>query len=155
LIEDCSQDGVVASGWVDDVNLITEGTTEKENIRKLQIASQRADLWARRHASVFDHKKYKLIHFVNPNANIQPRHTALPLDGVTIPATIETERYLGVWLDPGLTFTNHQEEAIAKAGTSLQAIKGLAGSTWGASLTVMRCLYQAIIIPQILYGVAA
>lgn len=33
LIEDCSRDGVVASGWVDDVSLITEGKTEEDNIR--------------------------------------------------------------------------------------------------------------------------
>jgi hypothetical protein len=155
LIEGCSQDGVLASGWVDDVSLITEGTTEEENIRRLQKASQRADLWARRHASVFDHQKYKLIHFINPNTDTQPGYTALPLEGVTIPATTTAERYLGIWLDPKLTFTKHREKAIAKAGTSLQAIRGLAGSTWGASLIVMRRLYQAIIIPQMLHGIAA
>jgi len=155
LIEGCSREGVVASGWVDDVNLITEGKTEEENIRRLQAASQRADLWARRHASVFDHKKYKLIHFVNPKSDIQPRFISLPLEGVTIQATTTAERYLGIWLDPELTFKNHREKAIAKADTSLQAIRGLVGSTWGASLDMMRRLYQAIIIPQMLYGVAA
>jgi hypothetical protein len=155
LIEDCTWDGVTASGWVDDVNLIIAGTTEEENTRKLQAASQRADLWAKRHASVFDHKKYKLIHFVNPKADTQPRYTALPLEGVTIPVTTTAERYLGIWLDPALSFTEHRKKATIKAGTSLQAIRGLAGSTWGVSLTAMRRLYQAIIVPQMLYGVTA
>lgn len=155
LIEDCSRDGVVASGWVDDVSLITEGKTEEDNIRRLKAANEWADLWARRHASVFDHKKYKLIHFINPNTDVQPRHTALPLENVTVHATKDAERYLGIWLDPELTFEKHREKAVAKAGTSLQAIRGLAGSTWGASLTVMWRLYQAIIIPQMLHGIAA
>jgi hypothetical protein len=44
---------------------------------------------------------------------------------------------------------------VAKAGTSLQALRGLAGSTWGVALSSMRCLYQAIIVPQMLYGVAS
>ncbi|KUL82030.1 hypothetical protein ZTR_11395 [Talaromyces verruculosus] len=54
-----------------------------------------------------------------------------------------------------LTFTEHRSQAIAKAGTGLEALRGLAGSTWGVALGSMRRVYQAVIIPQMLYGAAA
>jgi len=79
------------------------------------------------------------------------------VDGLnTIIRPTETaERYLGFWLDPKLTFEYHYEKAVIKGNISLQALRGLAGSTWGAALPAMRRIYQAVIIPQILYGVAA
>jgi hypothetical protein len=52
-------------------------------------------------------------------------------------------------------FDIHWKKAIAKAGTSLEALWGLAGSTWGVALGSMRRIYQAIVIPQMLYGAAA
>jgi Reverse transcriptase (RNA-dependent DNA polymerase) len=156
LLEDTQEDGVVSSGWVDDVSLMAAGTTELEMTTKLEWASGIADDWAKRHASIFDTKKYKLIHFVNPRSTTKPAFRPIRLqDGTQIEATKHAERYLGIWLDPDLTFQIHREKAVAKAGTSLQALQGLAGSTWGIALSSMRHLYQAIIVPQILYGVAS
>ncbi|KAG0158417.1 hypothetical protein PDIDSM_5931 [Penicillium digitatum] len=109
--------------------------------------------WAARHASVFDPKKYALIHFVNPESGGE-EHTPLVLQGTTVQATTTAERYLGVWLDPGLTFQHHRQQMLAKAGVSLQALRGLTGSTWG-SLSAMRAIYQAVMIPQMLFGAAA
>jgi hypothetical protein len=37
----------------------------------------------------------------------------------------------------------------------LQALRSLAGSTWGASLSAMRRICQAVAIPQVLFGVTA
>ncbi|KAJ5159354.1 zinc knuckle domain protein [Penicillium coprophilum] len=151
LVEGC--EGVKTSAWVDDVAFIVTGGDEQENISKLQRACQHADAWAARHASIFDPKKYALIHFVNP-AEGGGKHTPLVLPGTTIQATTTAERYLGVWLDPGLTFRHHREQMLAKAGVSLQALRGLTGSTWGASLSAMRAIYQAVMIPQMLFGAA-
>ncbi|KAG0158576.1 hypothetical protein PDIDSM_6091 [Penicillium digitatum] len=152
LVEGC--EGVKTSGWVDDVAFIVIGKDEHETISKLQKACQYADAWAARHASVFDPKKYALIHFVNPESGGE-EHTPLVLQGTTVQATTTAERYLGVWLDPGLTFQHHRQQMLAKAGVSLQALRGLTGSTWGASLSAMRAIYQAVMIPQMLFGAAA
>ena len=72
-----------------------------------------------------------------------------------MPATQTAERYLGYWLDPELEFDHHREKAIEKADVSLQALRSLAGSTWGASISAMRRIYQAVVIPQMLFGVSA
>lgn len=157
LIEDCADPAnhVTTSGWVDDVSMAAAGHTEQETIQKLQHASGIADQWALRHASVFDRKKYQLIHFVNPRSGIQAQKQHIQLqDDVQINAC-DAVKYLGVWLDSMLTFTEHRNQAVAKAGTSLEALRGLAGSTWGIALGQMRRIYQAVVIPQMLYGAAA
>jgi ribonuclease HI len=156
LIENsASVNGVTSNGWVDDVAFMAKGDSERETVSKLRKACGKADTWAKRHASVFDTKKYALIHFVNPR-EAEPRHTPLRLsDGTTIQPTTSAERYLGFWLDPELRFDHHRDHVVAKADRSLQALRGLAGSVWGASLSSMRRIYQAVIIPQMLFGISA
>lgn len=153
LIENCGT-GVTSNGWVDDVCFMAKGDSERETTRKLKEACRRADQWAEKHASVFDPKKYALVHFVHTK-EIDPQYTPLRLPEHTVPATKTAERYLGYWLDPDLDFDIHREKAVAKASISLRALRSLAGSTWGASLPAMRKIYQAVIIPQMLFGVSA
>lgn len=121
LLEKCANEAerIMTGGWVDDVSIMTVGASEEANIEKLQRASLQADDWARRHASVFDIKKYKLIHFVNPRSSIQPKYTPLELSGTRIEATRSAKKYLSFWLDPELNFQHHQDKAVAKAGVSL------------------------------------
>ena len=133
LIENCGN-RVTSNALVDDVCFMAKGDSERETTNKLRSACQKADVWARTHASVFDPKKYALVHFVNTR-EIDPQYTPLSLQGHTVTATRTAERYLGYWLDPALDFHHHREEAVTKAGVSLQALRSLAGSTWGASLS--------------------
>ena len=153
LIEICGS-GVTCNGWVDDACFMAQGDSERETIKKLKSACRKADQWARTHASVFDPKKYALVHFVNTQ-EADPQYTPLSLQGHTVAATRTAERYLGYWLDPELEFHHHREKAVGKADVSLQALRSLAGSTWGASLSAMRRIYQAVVIPQMLFGVSA
>jgi hypothetical protein len=102
---------------------MVKGDSEHENIKKLRSACQRADQWARTHASIFDPKKYALVHFVNTQEVDPP----LSLQGHTVAATRTAERDLGYWLDPELEFHHHRERVIAKADVSLQALRSLAG----------------------------
>lgn len=54
-------------------------------------------------------------------------------------------KYLGIWLDKPLSFQKHRDYAIAKTNGSLEALRGITGSTWGVSLLSMRKVYQASI----------
>jgi hypothetical protein len=89
---------------------MVEGHTKQETIQKLQDLHEIADDWAKRHASIFMPDKYKLIHFINLNAPGDPRDAEelmLTLSGVEIKPS-QAAKYLGVWFDPGLTFSEHQ-----------------------------------------------
>lgn len=68
---------------------------------------------------------------------------------------VEHAKYLGIWLDKTLSFRVHRSKAVAKANGSLAALRSISGSTWGTSLLSMRKIYLAVVIPQMLYGVAA
>ncbi|EED13497.1 reverse transcriptase, putative [Talaromyces stipitatus ATCC 10500] len=85
LIEDCADeaDHVSTSGWVDDVGMMAAGHSENETITKLQCASATADQWALRHASIFDKKKYQLIHFMNPRSGLAPNSQPITLQDGT------------------------------------------------------------------------
>jgi hypothetical protein len=94
------------------------------------------------------------VDFVNTQ-EADPQYTPPSLEGHIVTATRTAERYLGYWLDPELEFDYHRDKALEKADISLQALWSLAGSTWGASLPAMRRIYQAVVVPQILFGVSA
>jgi ribonuclease HI len=79
----------------------------------------------------------------------------IPGDIPTVLAPKETAKYLGVWLDKHLNFTTHRKKMLAKGASSLEALRGISGSTWGSSLIAMRKVYQAVIIPQMLWGLSA
>jgi hypothetical protein len=129
MIEDCADEvnHVSTRGWVNNVGMMAEGHNENETIGKLQRASATAHRWALRHASVFDKQKYQLIHFVN---NIKPNSQSITLQDGTRREASSAVKYLGVWLDSELTFDTHRKEAVAKAGTSLEGLRGLSRSTW-------------------------
>ncbi|KAJ5159350.1 uncharacterized protein N7500_009001 [Penicillium coprophilum] len=169
-----------AYGWVDDVCILAISNSYEENIRVLEKALQRAAIWAKKHAAKFAPDKFELIHFANPRSTATTTTTAntattttdiwevpddpLGHDGmpVVIPGDIpavlapkEVARYLGVWLDKHLNFTTHRKKMLAKGAGSLEALRGISGSTWGSSLIAMRKVYQAVIIPQMLWGLSA
>ncbi|PQE05356.1 zinc knuckle protein [Rutstroemia sp. NJR-2017a BBW] len=48
-----------------------------------------------------------------------------------------------------------QLNVTTKISKSIGALTSLAGSTWGASVTELRRIYQAVVIPQMMYGCSA
>ncbi len=133
LLEQCATAGATAYGWVDDVGILAEGSNETATIELLRKAHDKAWQWAQRHASVFAPEKYELLHFVNPKGSIQPLNTSLTVIGKNQEEIIikpkQEARYLGVWFDPQLTFEAHRTRALAKASGTLEAMRGLTGST--------------------------
>jgi ribonuclease HI len=167
-----------AYGWVDDVCILAISNSYAENVQLLEKALQRADTWARKHAAKFAPDKFELIHFANPKpTTVTTTRTTLQdtdiwevpddpagHDGMPVvvpgdtPTTLtpkETAKYLGVWFDKHLNFTTHRRKMLAKGAGSLEALRGISGSTWGSSLIAMRKVYQAVIIPQMLWGLSA
>jgi ribonuclease HI len=142
-------------GWVDDVGLLTWSHTVGSALRRMEWQYHKAEVWARQHASVFDPKKFQLIYFINPKVadQVRRKQKALRLENITLKPK-QAVKYLGVWMDRELTFEEHRKQAISRVNGSLEALKGIAGSTWGTSLIGLRKVYQACVIPQMLYGSA-
>ena len=141
--------------------MIVESRSYTRNVELLQIALDKADTWAQRHTAKFAPDKFELIHFTNPRQEPDTTPTPVPdrqntpdiyniivedpsNNQLPVQATNQTIRpsnsakYLGIWLDKELRFGIHRTKLSAKANSSLEALRGMTGSTWGAPLMAMR-----------------
>jgi hypothetical protein len=153
LLEMARSKDVQTSGWIDDVYLFTRSASTERNCQNLERAHQAAETWAKRHGSKFSPIKYQLIHFTRSKTNTG---TTKPVNiAGTVVQPTETAMYLGVVLDSALRW-EHQFRHIQKQATpALAPLATLAGTTWGAGLTQLRKVYQAAVVPAMLYGCSA
>jgi hypothetical protein len=61
-------------------------------------------------------------------------------------------RILGVWIDPRLSWGPHVKEVLRKMETQTNALLRTTASTWGATFTKARQIYNAVIRPALTYG---
>ncbi|PVH74425.1 hypothetical protein DL98DRAFT_604349 [Cadophora sp. DSE1049] len=111
---------------------------------------QRAMIWAKKHASVFAPSKFQLTHHTRRRqvADVD-RH--IQIEQTIIPPS-ESSKYLGVTLDTALNWKQHIQNLKIKISKSIGALVSLAGSTWGVRVAKLRKIYQAVVIPQMMYG---
>jgi len=111
---------------------------------------QRAMIWAKKHASVFAPSKFQLTHHTRRRqvADVD-RH--IQIEQTIIPPS-ESSKYLGVTLDTALNWKQHIRNLKIKTSKSIGALASLAGSTWGVRVAELRKIYQAVVIPQMMYG---
>jgi ribonuclease HI/exonuclease III len=154
LIETCNREpNTLATGYIDDIAILRWGSSIKETCNGLEKTMQRATVWAKRHASVFAPSKFQLTHHTR-------RRQVADVDCyIQIEQTIihpsESSKYLGVTLDTALNWKQHIQNLKIKISKSIGALASLAGSTWGAGVTELRKIYQAVVIPQMMYGCSA
>jgi len=75
-----------------------------------------------------------VFHLNNREAH---RRLKINIDGTALP-TEENPKYLGVTLDRQLTYKRHLEGVSRKIGKRNCILRKLAGTTWGASQTLLR-----------------
>lgn len=140
----------MASGFVDDTNILTWSQTTEGNCKRLEELHTRCEKWAERHGARFAPEKYQLIHFTrsrtrhNMEAKITIQgHTSRPEPCV---------RILGLWVTPRLSWGQHVKKANQRAEANMDSLTRLTTSTWGATFAQARQLYTAIVRPAMTYG---
>ncbi|KAJ6117949.1 reverse transcriptase [Penicillium sp. IBT 18751x] len=149
---------VLVTGYIDDVCILIWSPSAVENCRLLQRLHQKAEVWARRHASAFAPAKYGLIHLwkKGPGAREPSIPTDIPLilhDVVVKPTSLL--RYLGVELDENLTGCAQIDRCRKKAATLIAALRSIAGMTWGVNTLNLRQMWTAVLLPQIAFACSA
>ena len=101
----------------------------------------------------FAPQKYELIHFTTS----RKRHNlkAGIKFGSIEKQPLQSIRILRVWMDPKLKWHAHAKVAQQKGIAALGALRRVASSTWGASFTQARLLFNSAVQPSITYGAAA
>ena len=95
--------GLLVVGFADDTNLLSFARDAQVNRQRLERAWQICEEWASSSGMQFAPKKSELIHFTRAR---HPIRLKLRL-GVTEIEPQESARFLGIWLDRKLTFTEH------------------------------------------------
>ena len=156
LLDICNATGIkcMATGWIDDINIITTGSTARINTEILTRIHAKAMDWAKRHAAVFAPVKYELIHFTNAPDKHKCNASLKLFEHDDIKPT-KACRFLGIYLDSQLNWGAHLQHIQAQLIKRFGALDSIAGFTWGFGTLDLRRLYIATVLPQILHGCSA
>ena len=142
--------GVHSIGFMDDLNILVYSSSTETNCARLAKVHEKCLKWAQRFGVAFAPKKYELIHFTTAR-NKHNLQASIELGGVTKEPS-KSVRVLGVWLDPKLKWSAHAKVAHGKGKTAIAALSRISASTWGASFSRSRLLYNSAVQPVIAYG---
>lgn len=138
----------ISLGFIDDVTHLVAHEDIEVNILELEEEGNRSLEWGRRHGAILDQKKAQLMHFTHR------KHTNPSLEfgtQVLQPKTTEL-RWLGLWLDPKLTFNCHIHRLHQRGKTTLAAINRICRCYHGVNPREAKHLLAAILKPRILFG---
>ena len=141
---------ILGSGFVDDINILTYGSTIERNCRTLEETHRKCMHWVVTHGAVFALEKYEVIHLTRTRNRFNLKATPI-LDRLRI-NTKDHIRVLGVQVDSKLKWRPHLAYVKEKAASLLLATGRITASTWGTGFNKAKLLYDTVVTPAILYG---
>ncbi|GFV48670.1 probable RNA-directed DNA polymerase from transposon X-element [Trichonephila clavipes] len=141
-----------ASLYVDDLQISCEGSDMRMIERQLQTAVNNIVKWCDSNGHSISASKSCCVHFcrkrgIHPDPEIRIRDIQIPV--------VPDVRFLGVIFDRRLTFLPHILHLRKKCEKSLNLLKVLSNTSWGADRTSLLRVYQAIVLSRIDYGCVA
>jgi len=149
----CKQfsDKVSLTAYADDLAVHVMSDSRQELIN---IAQQSVDIivnWARHCKLNISTTKTKIM-VINKSKRAHDRDVKVRIDGHAIELVNEF-KYLGVILDPGLTFTKHINYTCRRAVDITMALRRKVYLTWGLDVSnSLAPIYKCAIIPIVAYG---
>ncbi|GBN99948.1 putative RNA-directed DNA polymerase from transposon X-element [Araneus ventricosus] len=140
---------VHGSLYVDDLQISCQGSNMNTIERQLQNAVNKLVAWCDKNGHTISAEKSRCVHFCrNRNINLDPN---IHIRNAPVPVVNEI-RFLGVIFDRKLTFLPHILHLRKKCERSLNILKVLSRTSWGADRTSLFRIYQAVILSSIDYG---
>ncbi|GFV53288.1 putative RNA-directed DNA polymerase from transposon X-element [Trichonephila clavipes] len=141
-----------ASLYVDDLQISCEGSDMRMIERQLQTAVNNIVKWCDTNGHSISASKSCCVHFcrkrgIHPDPEIRIRDIQIPV--------VPDVRFLGVIFDRRLTFLPHILQLRKRCEKSLNLLKVLSNTSWGADRTSLLRVYQAIVLSRIDYGCVA
>jgi ribonuclease HI len=153
-----------AGGFVDDSMVLGIGHTEDDVQDILKDMMQRDGgglSWCKGHNSKLSLPKtvYLLItrkRIPNPDRTSKQKTVPMPRKAITIDGKVieasQHAKYLGIYVDHELRWKEQTSRAVKKAMDYTLAYRRLTRTIKGASMHIMRQLYNSVIMPKILYA---
>ena len=149
LLEKFRTGRVKIHGFADDAALIRTGNNPGEMMASIQNAVNMALDWGTRCDLKFSPEKTEVMLFTRRTKPQIPHE--LVMNGKNIPFTNKV-RYLGVYLDPQLSWKNHVETKVKAAKQKLLRIKNAMGKLWGVRPLISRWIYTGVVRPALSYA---
>jgi ribonuclease HI len=145
--------GVSVSMYADDLAVWSSAVKTADAERAVQAAADVLHAWADQHGlKIATPKCGTTVFTLNPH---EAEATAdVEIGGVAIPP-VAHPRFLGVTLDRTLTFRPHADKLAADIVPRMNALRRLAGRTWGQSDEALKTLYRTTVESKAAYGSSA
>ena len=145
----CITEGTDCSLFVDDFCICYRSKSMSTVERKLQQSINKVHRWATENGFKFSKSKTNCVHFCQKRGDhLDPQ---LHLDGSPIPVVAEV-KFLGVIFDKKLSFLPHIKYIKGKCQRTLNLLRVLAHTDWGADRKVLLRLYRALVRSKLDYG---
>ena len=148
-VADCVKPPTMSSLFVDDLAIFCRSSKLVSVARQLQLALNNLGNWSRINGFKFSAEKTKCVHFHRKRGYFAP--PALKLDGRPLPY-VESARFLGMTLDHRLNWREHIQFLRNNCLRTLNILKFLTHSSWGADRSMMLLLYRALVRSRLDYG---
>ncbi|GFX90414.1 putative RNA-directed DNA polymerase from transposon X-element [Trichonephila clavipes] len=132
--------------YVDDLQVSCQGSDMRLIERQLQTTVNRSVKWCDQNGHTISPSKSSCVHFCRKR-NLHP-DPSIHIGHIQIPVVSEV-RFLGVIFDSKLTFLPHVLYLRKKCERSLNILKVLSNTLWGADRVSLLQVYQALILSRL------
>ncbi|GFV81578.1 putative RNA-directed DNA polymerase from transposon X-element [Trichonephila clavipes] len=135
--------------YVDDLQVSYQGSDMRLIERQLQTTVNRLVKWCDQNGHTISPFKSSCVHFCRKR-NLHP-DPSIHIGNIQIPV-VSAVRFLGIIFDSKLTFLPHVLYLRKKCERSLNILKVLSNTLWGADRVSLLRVYQALILSRLDYG---
>ncbi|GFX09406.1 putative RNA-directed DNA polymerase from transposon X-element [Trichonephila clavipes] len=135
--------------YVDNLQVSCQGSDMRLIERQLKTTVNRLVQWCDQNGHTISPSKSSCVHFcrkrnLHPDPSIHIGHIQIPV--------VSAVRFLGVIFDCKLTFLPHVLYLRKRCERSLNILKVLSNTLWGADRVSLLRVYQALILSRLDYG---
>ena len=134
--------------FVDDFAICVSSKRPQTAERMLQLCVNKVQEWVTKNGFKFSETKTVSMHFWKGSANYTPN---VYLGRTRVNNVTET-RFLGLIFDKRLTFKSHIEDLRTRCLKTLNVLRVVSHTDWGADCKVLLRLYQALVRSKLDYG---
>ena len=147
-------EGIVIVAYADDLCLMALGPDKDECIRLLQSAVNAVMNWAGMHLLALSPTKSETILFTKKRnyPTIIDTAAKIKINGVSLDYERGSVRYLGIWLDRNLNWTDHLKIKTQKVKGLLFKLAGISGDLWGYKPLIGKYCWEGLARPVLSYG---
>lgn len=137
----------ISLGFIDDITHLVADKDIDMNVLNLEEEGENALEWGRLNRAIFDQRKAQVMHFTHKRHN----NPKVYFGNQLLEPKAEL-RWLGLWLDPKLSFGPHIQKMQQRGKTTVSQLSRINRCYWGTNPKETKNLITAVLKPRILFG---